>query len=284
MAMDQDRMAIDHVVVRGRRLDLGSHVHPKLFDREYVNGLRRSLREAQPFSHLVLDDWFNPVLLELVAEEFDMLDESHWKLVRGDHELTRRSVAHCRLGPASEIYFGIVNSGWFMEWVSSITGIPYLLSDPQLYGGGLHESRTGAAFAIHRDFNRHSNSGLKNEMVFITYLNKGWQPEWGSALELWDKKQKACVTRVQPEFGRSIFMLHGPASFHGHPTPLNAPDDRPRRSVAAYYYSSPEAGKPSRDKLNTIFMNRHPVDRVLAVARVCTPPIIWSAIKKVTGR
>ena len=68
---------------------------------------------------------------------------------------------------------------------------PYLLPDPKLFGGGLHESRTGATFAVHRDFNRHRHLGLKNEMVFITYLNKGWDPDWGSGLELWDKKQTA---------------------------------------------------------------------------------------------
>lgn len=272
------------VTIRGVRIPLAELVNLKLFEPEARRTLREALKAAKPFPHLVVEGIFHPDLLRLITEEFEDHSQTAWLDVKSRYESFRRSVMGTRLGPASQIYFDIVNSGWFLEWVSSITGVPYLLSDPQLYGGGLHESRTGASFAIHRDFNRHSTTGLKNEMVFITYLNKGWQPEWGSALELWDKWQKACVTRVQPEFGRSIFMLHGPASFHGHTDPLNAPDGRPRRSVAAYFYSSPEAGKPSRDKLNTIFMNRHPIDRMLAVARVCTPPIIWSAMKKVTGR
>ncbi|RYF35369.1 MAG: 2OG-Fe(II) oxygenase [Comamonadaceae bacterium] len=272
------------VTIRGVRLPLAELVNQKLFEPESRQKLREALTAAKPFPHLVVEGIFHPDLLRLITEEFEDHSQTAWLDVKSRYESFRRSVMGTRLGPASQIYFDIVNSGWFLEWVASITGVPYLLSDPQLYGGGLHESRTGASFAIHRDFNRHSTTGLKNEMVFITYLNKGWQPEWGSALELWDKRQKACVTRVQPEFGRSIFMLHGPASFHGHTDPLNAPDGRPRRSVAAYFYSSPEAGKPSRDKLNTIFMNRHPIDRMLAVARVCTPPIIWSAVKKVTGR
>lgn len=272
------------ITIRGVRLQLSDLVNRKLFEPEERQRLREALKAAKPFPHLVVEGIFHPDLLRLVTEEFEVHSQAAWLDVKSRYESFRRSVMGSRLGPASQIYFDIVNSGWFLEWVGSITGVPYLLPDPQLYGGGLHESQTGAAFAIHRDFNRHSTTGLKNEMVFITYLNKGWQPEWGSALELWDKKQKACVTLVQPEFGRSIFMLHGPASFHGHTVPLNAPDGRPRRSVAAYFYTSPEAGKPSRDKLNTVFMNRHPIDRLLAVARVCTPPIIWSAVKKVTGR
>ncbi len=59
-------------------------------------------------------------------------------------------------------------------------------------------------------------------MVFITYLNKAWQPEWHGALELWDAESKACVKKVEPEFGRSVLMCNGHRNFHGHPTPLNS--------------------------------------------------------------
>ncbi len=276
--------APDAVMIRGVRLPLAEMVDHRLFEPEQCARLREQLRSATPFPHLVIDNIFNPILLELVQEEFETLSSGGWLDIKSRYESFRRSVMGTRLGPASQIYFDVIHSGWFTSWVSDITGIPYLLPDPQLYGGGLHESRTGASFAIHRDFSRHAASGLKNEMVFITYLNKGWDPSWGSALELWDKKKKACVKRVQPEFGRSIFMLHGAASFHGHTVPLQAPDGRSRRSVAAYFYTSPDAGKPSRDQLNTIFMNRRPVDKAMAVARVLTPPLIWSAAKKITGR
>ncbi|AMM25309.1 hypothetical protein AX767_13780 [Variovorax sp. PAMC 28711] len=274
----------DFVTIRGVRLQLSELVNRKLFEPEARKKLRDELLAAKPFPHLVVEGIFHPDLLKLVCEEFEQHSGLAWQDVKTRYESFRRSVMGGRLGPASQLYFDVVNSGWFVEWVSSITGAPYLLSDPHLYGGGLHESRTGAAFAIHRDFNRHRATGLQNEMVLITYLNKDWQPEWHAALELWDKNKKACVKRVEPEFGRSIFMLHGPASFHGHPTPSKAPEGRPRRSIAAYYYSSPEAGKPSQDKMLTNFMTRFGADRFVAIARVMTPPIVWTALKKVTGR
>lgn len=274
----------DRITIRGVPLVLSELVDAKWFEPEARTRLRQALQEAKPFPHLVLEGLFHPDLLQLITEEFEQNPPAGWHDVKSRYESFRRSVMGTRLGPASQLYFDIVNSGWFMEWVSSITGLPYLLPDPHLYGGGLHESRTGASFAVHRDFGRHNRTGLTNEMVFITYLNKDWQPEWGSALELWDGKRAQCVKRIQPEFGRSLFMRHGPTSFHGHPTPLNAPDGRPRRSVAAYFYSSPEAGKPNRAELNTAFMSRRSVDRMLAVARVWTPPIVWAAAKKIAGR
>ncbi len=241
------RAPSDVVSIRGVRLPRAELVDRSLFAPEQRECLQRQLLAGSPFPHLVLENIFHPALLELVAEEFDMLPGDGWTDIKSPYESTRRSVLGVALGPASQLYFDIIHSGWFIGWLSSISGVDYLLPDPKLFGGGLHESRTGATFAVHRDFNRHRHLGLKNEMVFITYLNKGWDPAWGSGLELWDKKQDRCVTTVQPEFGRTILLPHGPASYHGHTKPLQAPDGRPRRSVAAYFYTSPLAGKQHGD-------------------------------------
>ena len=270
--------------VRGVRLEIAELVDRSLFTPEKIESLRARLLDGKPFPHLVVEGIFNPRLLELVLEEFDDLPGASWADIKSRYESTRRSVLGARLGPASQLYFDILNSGWFTEWLSGITGTPYLLPDPKLFGGGLHESRTGATFAVHRDFDRHRHNGLKNEMVVITYLNKGWQPEWGSALELWDKAQDRCVTTVQPEFGHTIILPHGKSSFHGHTVPLATPDGRPRRSVAAYFYTSPVAGKQSGDESASLFMHTHRVDRIKAVARGLTPPLAWTLVKKLTGR
>lgn len=162
----------DFVSIRGVCLPRGELVNPALFAPGQRERLREQLVSAIPFPHLVLENTFHPTLLELVAEEFDALPSTYWAEVKTPYESTRRSVLGAALGPASQLYFDIINSGWFIDWLSSITGVPYLLPDPKLFGGGLHESRTGATFAVHRDFNRHRHLGLRNEMVFITYLNK----------------------------------------------------------------------------------------------------------------
>jgi len=274
----------DFVSIRGVRLPRAELVDRSLFAPSQRDRLRNALMAASPFPHLVLENLFHPALLELVAEEFDAQPGTCWTDVKSRYEATRRSVLGVALGAATQLYFDIIHSGWFIDWLSSLTGVPYLLPDPKLFGGGLHESRTGATFAVHRDFNRHPQLGLKNEMVFITYLNKGWDPDWGSGLELWDKKQDRCVTTVQPEFGRTILMPHDPFCYHGHTKPLQAPDGRPRRSVAAYYYSSPLAGKQHGDESASVFMQTHRVDRAKAVARMLTPPVVWLLARKITGR
>jgi len=264
----------DAVRIRGTTLNLSELVDRRYFEPERMASLRARLQAAQPFPHLVVEDLFNPRLLELVAEEFDQCE---WCSMRSAYESTRRMALGSRMGPASQLYFDIVNSGWFSTWVSDIIGVPYLLTDPRLFGGGLHETRPGDGFNVHLDFSRHRHVGLHNAMVFITYLNKNWQSEWGGALELWDTQQ--CVTRVKPEFGHTLLMPHSRVSYHGHPGPMAPPDGRPRRSVAAYYYTGPDAGATREDEVSSRFLRTRPVDQVKRLARMVAPPLLWSALR-----
>jgi hypothetical protein len=271
----------DSVSIRGVRLPLAELVDRSLMSPERQATLRAQLLEAKPFPHLTLDNLFHPRLLELVLEEFDTPE---WRNARSAYESTRRSVLAPRLGPASQLYFDITNSGWFTLWLSAVTGIGYLLPDPKLLGGGLHESRDGATFAVHRDFNRHCYNGLKNEMVLITYLNKGWDPAWGASLELWDQDLQRCVTHVVPEFGRTILLPHGPKSYHGHPQPVQTPDGRPRRSIAAYYYTSPDAGRWRDDQVVSRFLYTRRIDQAKWAMRMMVPPALWSAVRMLFKR
>lgn len=275
----------DYISIRGQQLPLSKLVNERLFEQTYVQSLRERMLSAKPFPHLVMDDLFNPDLLDLVVKEFDMLDESAWRTVKGEQELTRRSLVGARLGPAQELYFSIVNSGWFVDLLSQASGVDDLIADTKLYNGGLHETREGGSFEIHRDFNRHVRWGLQNEMVFITYLNKSWKPEWHGALELWDAASKQCAAKVEPEFGRSILMRHGPLSFHGHPDPLSPPKGVTRRSIASYYYSSDESEELLNGRFSSQFLQPpHGIHRVKRFVKQFTPPIVWDGIRRLAGK
>ena len=139
----------DFVSIRGVRLPRAELVDRSLFTPEARERLHRQLVAGSPFPHLVLENIFHPALLELVAEEFDALPGNGWADVKSRYESTRRSVLGVALGPASQLYFDILHSGWFIDWLSSISGVDYLLSDPKLFGGGLHESRTGEIGRAH---------------------------------------------------------------------------------------------------------------------------------------
>lgn len=76
----------------------------------------------------------------------------------------------------------------------------------------------------------------------LLYLNKDWKDEYGGDFELWDKEMNHCVKKLAPLFNRCIVFSTGKHTFHGHPDPLQCPDDTSRMSIATYYFT--EESKP----------------------------------------
>jgi hypothetical protein len=271
----------DFVSIRGIQLDLSKLVDPRLFDAAHRAELRQQLQDATPFEHLVLDGWFSPDLLKLAWEEFDLYPFRDERETKSKYENTVRSPRNPVLGPASRLYFDVVNSGWFTELLSAVTGVTELLVDQTLRNGGLHESRRGGKFSIHRDFERNACTGLKTEMVLLTYLNETWDPSWNGALELWDADRGQCVRKIEPQLGRSVLMRNGPVNFHGHPTPLAIPEGQVRRSLASYYYSNAVGWNRHRGHASSVYLYVDRSDRVKQWAKQATPPLIWDALRRI---
>jgi Rps23 Pro-64 3,4-dihydroxylase Tpa1-like proline 4-hydroxylase len=282
---DAAAQAPDCVIIRGVQLPLDSLVDPVHLRPDSVAALRQQFRDAQPFPHLVLDGLFHPDLLDLVNEEFERLDASRWRRsYDGQHERTLRSLPKSRLGHAAELYFGLLHSGRFVDYLERISGIEGLIPDAHLHDGGFHESRRGGRFRVHTDFNKHMQTRLDNELVLITYLNRDWNPAWRGALELWGAEPRECLRRIEPVFGRTFLMREGPLSFHGHPAPLELPAGHSRRSVAAYFYSNRPAAAAEARRVPTQFMDSSVARRLRIAAREITPPLLWKALKRLVPR
>lgn len=290
ISMNAPAGATDYISIRGTRLDLAEMVDPRLFDSSHREYLRQELRNAQPFEHVVVDGWFNIKLLRLVREEFDLypfrddrnMDQKHEKVARKErYEKTVRSPRYPVLGPASGIYFSLVYSVWFTNLLTFITGVDELIVDQTLRHGGLHESRNGGKFKIHRDFERNDRNGLLNKMVLLTYLNENWNPDWHGAIELWDAKREGCVRKVEPEMGRSILMRNGPVSFHGHPAPMMLPEGVVRRSLASYYYANEDHWKWHRGQTSSLYLAPEGLDRFTQWAKGLTVPAVWDAMTRI---
>jgi hypothetical protein len=277
-APPRDPSEASFLSIRGTRIGWADLVDRRLHDPAWRAELRAAMQAAQPYPHLVTDGWFHPDLLRCVREEFDLHPFHDGRELDRRYEDTVRSPRNPVLGPACQAYFAIVQSGWFLALLSELSGVAELIADPTLHNGGLHESRRGGHFRIHADFETSSCSGLHSEMVLITYLNPGWDPSWGGALELWDTNGTACVRRVEPEFGRCILMRNGPRHFHGHPTPLNLPEHQVRRSVVAYYYANRTGARAARTDSRYLRVDR--LDWLRRGARELTPPLVWRWMRR----
>jgi hypothetical protein len=212
------------VSVNGVRLESEALVDGAVLAETSALALHERFARARPFRHVVLDDLFAPRLLDCVDAEFDSEE---------------RAGAHgARLGAASQLYFDLVHSRRFVDFLGRVSGIGGLITDPMLCGGGLHKIPAGGRFAAQADFARHPVTRLDNRLLLVTFLNRDWERTWGGALQLWDAGRGRCAVEILPLFGRSVLLWQSAHSLHGHPDPVRAPAGRTRRSLVAYFYSN----------------------------------------------
>jgi len=127
------------------------------------------------------------------------------------------------------------------EWVRSleeITNIKGLLPDIHLHGAGYMRCGKGDSLKIHTDFNWNDDIKLNRVLTLVIYLNKNWKEEWNGDIQFWDKENKKCVNRYFPNWGNCIMWEYDEQGFHGHPNPLNCPDDEYRDGFRLFYYTS----------------------------------------------
>ena len=277
----------DHIRIGGIEIPLDELLRIDIANPNLRQTLRDQFSNAKPFEHLILDGLFNEDLLALVAEEFAFPGERGWYRVKNDNQDFRRLLPGARLGPASQLYYDIIHSGRFVDFLSAITGIDNLITDPTLQRSGLQEYPTGSWFGIHLDFNKHRSTMLDNELGLLTYLNKGWSGDFGGTLELWDTEAQTSAVEVVPEFGRTVLLRHSARSYHGLSKPVNAPDGRPRRAIAAYYYANRPDARMVEHR-TTVF---HALTRRIAkhgtakaAVKYCLPPALIDLARYLADR
>lgn len=205
----------------------------------------KKFSEAEPFPHIVLDNWCDTVLAYDLLEDLDNSNFDDWdKRDDSDIQVKWRSNWKSDNEVPEETLRAIqdLNSGDFLRFLSDVSGIQGLIPDPYLCGGGFNVINRGGVLAVHADGNWHDLMGLHRRLNVIIYLNEEWEDEWGGQLELWskteDNKPDKCVTKISPIFNRMVIFKTDDFSFHGHPTPLNCPEDKCRKSLILYYYTA----------------------------------------------
>lgn len=201
------------------------HVLRRPFTSELVDALAHDYRTAQPFPHLVLDDVFTEEALESLSATFDRPDGWH------HYENAKRGLMGVADHPAVAPLLGDVA----VDLLSNLTGVPDLVIDPTLRGGGLHGIPPGGKLGIHVDFNRHPDLPLRRAVNTLLYLNKDWQDDYGGKLTLTDRAGQSL--EIEPRWNRWVIFGYSETAWHGHPEPLTCPPDRERRSLALYYYT-----------------------------------------------
>lgn len=230
-----------------------------MFDNEQCAAAGRALHDryqaADPFPHIVLDDFILPELLRSLVGEWPSSGEEN----RFDRAQERLKLAWRPINltsPRLRNFLSEMNSEPILHFLEALTGIPKLIADPYFSGGGLHEMRAGGHLGIHADFNMQNRLNVMRRINLLIYLNDDWQPEWHGDLELWSRDMSRCVGSTSPQMARAVIFNTDLDSYHGVPTPIACPPDRARRSIALYYYTAPVADLDSIPERDTVFKRR----------------------------
>ena len=94
---------------------------------------------AKPFPHFVVDNFFDPTLIDQVLSEFPKPGQIKWQRFDNEREIKLASAAEASFGPITRLLLYHLNSITFLDFLSKTTGIENLIPDPCFEGGGLHQ-------------------------------------------------------------------------------------------------------------------------------------------------
>lgn len=192
---------------------------------------------AEPYPHVVLDDFFPPSIAEEIWSRRPSIKEQNRAVsVRGNQ---LEKYGQQRTEGSGDI-FDFWASKQCTDFLVRLTGIEGLLADPHLLGSGFHSILPGGKLNIHVDFRRHRREGWLRKLNVLYYLNKGWEDAWGGHLEIWDRER--CHRMISPHFNRAVIFETGTESWHGHPNEVRCPEGRTRDAMGLYFYLGGECG------------------------------------------
>jgi Rps23 Pro-64 3,4-dihydroxylase Tpa1-like proline 4-hydroxylase len=201
-------------------------------------------RENLPCPHILLKDFLDPEVALDLAAQFPQAGSDAWTQYKHANENKLGLAKRQLFPPAIAAVTDELNSPEFVAWISELTGIPGLMADPMLEGGGLHQSGPGGYLNVHTDFSMHHfHAKWRRRVNLILYLNPEWREEWGGALELWEQKMKRCGAKYPPLLNHALIFTTDERSLHGFPDPLTCPEGQSRKSLALYYYTVEEGEK-----------------------------------------
>jgi Rps23 Pro-64 3,4-dihydroxylase Tpa1-like proline 4-hydroxylase len=145
------------------------------------------------------------------------------------------------LGGLLDSIFSYLVCDEFVDYIEKLTGITGLIrNDVNLFGAGIHRIHKGGFLGVHTDFNSYDHEvhgKLDRRINLLIYLNPNWKDEYNGKLSLCDVTNKTVNYKISPILNRCVIFNTTVSSLHGHPEPLNVPDDICRHSIAVYYYT-----------------------------------------------
>jgi Rps23 Pro-64 3,4-dihydroxylase Tpa1-like proline 4-hydroxylase len=242
---------------------------------EQIGLLRQKFERALPFKHVVVEGFFKTELAEALLRDFPTFDA---RRALNEFGKVGNKAVNERIETLSPSYAALaayLRSETFLSLTSELTGIPNLLPDINMYGGGTHENRHGQELDPHIDFNYDPPTKLHRRLNLLVYLNKEWDENWGGSIELHSNPRKPDENEIAsftPDFNRAVLFETNEYSWHGFRR-INLPSDKrhlSRKSLSVYLYTKTRPQEEIVPEHGTFYVQR-PLPSQIQPGRVVTP-------------
>ncbi len=243
------------------------------FWKSQLSQLSATYQSSEPFPHIHLDEFLDNTVAVNASDAFPSVGDAGWihyvHLNEKKHGLNKRDLLPEYLSNVIDE----LNSPEFCQFLSELTGIPNLLPDHSLEGGGLHQSKRNGFLNVHADFTVHPHQPhWRRRVNLLVYLNPEWKPEYRGELELWERDMSRCSRRILPLLNRAVIFNTDEDSYHGLPDPIQCPDGMTRKSIALYYFTE-EKELPRRVWTN---YRSRPTDGLKAMLFWLDKRLVWT--------
>jgi Rps23 Pro-64 3,4-dihydroxylase Tpa1-like proline 4-hydroxylase len=230
----------------------------ELINPNVIAQLKNDIVKSEPFPHVCIDNFLREDFANEVFGAFPAFEEAQkmGREFKKVNEKKKIQITNSALfPPAIKKLNDLFASQEFIDTFAELFKIPNLIADPDLNGGGIHETNSGGHLDVHVDFNFLKDKQWHRRMNLLLYFNKDWKEEYGGYFDIWDKDVKKCHGAFAPSFNRLCGFATSEISFHGV-TPLTCPPDIMRKSFAVYYYTKEAPDHWSGQHHTTIFKPR----------------------------
>jgi len=224
-------------------------------DRE---ALRAHVRTSKPVPNLVIDNFLKSDFAQRVAEAFPPYQQAMavGRSFQAVNEKGKVQVTDSAQFPEPIRQLNdLLAAPELLDLISDALDIPELLADPQLVGGGMHQTAARGHLDVHVDFNFLEERQWHRRANLLIFFNREWPAEWGGEFELWDADVKVRHHAHLPIFNRCVVFETNEISFHGV-SAVKCPPGQARKSFAAYYYTTAAPAHWGGQSHSTIFRAR----------------------------
>jgi Rps23 Pro-64 3,4-dihydroxylase Tpa1-like proline 4-hydroxylase len=215
-------------------------VNPQYTSPEGIKALQNEFDTAQPYRHLVMDNFLVTDFAQTLYDNFPSIDKLN-KHYKGLNEHKSEGSNFQDFHPAFTQVRELVMSPAFNQWLAEATGIADIFVTDDKLGSGLHQGGDGSFLDIHIDFNIHNTLNVHRRLNMLIYLNDNWKEEYGGHLEMWDAKMTKCEKKVAPLLNRCVVFETNEISYHGY-SKVTLPEGMTRKSFYTYFYTKEREG------------------------------------------